>query len=81
MNTKIKFLEIMLSDLVSHRDTLELELNRVLNDDDSAVKEKKVLCNELNIELKLVPRTIPKFLKPTSSTEIINKKWQNIKLQ
>ena len=32
MNTKVKFLQIMLSDLVSERDTLELELNRVLND-------------------------------------------------
>jgi hypothetical protein len=42
MNTKIKFLEIMLSDLVSHRDTLELELNRVLNDDNSIITHKKI---------------------------------------
>lgn len=42
MNTKIKFLEIMLSDLVSHRDTLELELNRVLNDDNSIIIHKKI---------------------------------------
>ena len=31
MNTKIKFLEIVLSDLVSQRDTFELELSRILN--------------------------------------------------
>lgn len=35
MNTKIKFLEIVLSDLVSQRDTLELELNRILNKEEN----------------------------------------------
>lgn len=42
MNTKIKFLELVLSDLVSNRDTLELELNRILNDDNSPVIHKKI---------------------------------------
>jgi len=41
MNTKIKFLQIILSDLISKRDTLELELNRVLNSDESPIVEKK----------------------------------------
>ena len=41
MNTKIKFLEIVLSDLISKRDTVELELNRVLNDDDLRTEDKK----------------------------------------
>jgi hypothetical protein len=41
MNTKIKFLQIILSDLISKRDTLELELNRVLNSDESPIEEKK----------------------------------------
>lgn len=45
----------------------------VLNDDDSAIKEKKELCDRLSIELKLVSRIIPDFLKATSSSEIINK--------
>lgn len=45
----------------------------VLNDNDSAIKEKRELCNKLNIELKLVKRTVPKFLKAVSSTEIIEK--------
>ena len=41
MNTKLKFLQIMLSDLVSERDTLELELNRILNDVESPTNIKK----------------------------------------
>jgi hypothetical protein len=40
MNPKVKFLEIVLSDLVSNRDTLELELNRVLNTDTSIINKK-----------------------------------------
>ena len=31
MNNKVKFLEIVLSDLVSERDTFELDLNNILN--------------------------------------------------
>lgn len=42
MNSKVKFLEIMLSDLVSHRDTLEIELNRILNDDTLPTIHKKI---------------------------------------
>jgi hypothetical protein len=42
MNTKIKFLQIMLSDLVSHRDTLEIELNRVLNNITQPTIHKKI---------------------------------------
>jgi hypothetical protein len=42
MNTKIKFLQIVLSDLISKRDTLELDLNRVLNDDNLRTEGKKI---------------------------------------
>jgi hypothetical protein len=42
MNTKIKFIEIVLSDLISHRDTLELELNRITNDDIKSIVHKKI---------------------------------------
>mgnify|MGYP003351490725 CR=1 FL=1 len=42
MNSKVKFLEIVLSDLISYRDTLELELNRVLNSDDKPIFNKKI---------------------------------------
>jgi D-beta-D-heptose 7-phosphate kinase/D-beta-D-heptose 1-phosphate adenosyltransferase len=45
----------------------------VLNDDDSALKEKKILADRLGIDLKLVSRTVPDYLEKTSSTEIINK--------
>lgn len=45
----------------------------ILNDDDSAVVEKTKFCKEHNIEIRFVKRTVPNFLKPTSSTEIINK--------
>ena len=31
MNNKVKFLELVLADLVSVRDTLEMDLNEVLN--------------------------------------------------
>jgi hypothetical protein len=41
MNTKIKFLEIVLSDLVSQRDTFELELSRILNNDEN-ISVKKI---------------------------------------
>jgi len=41
MNPKIKFLEIILSDLISERDTLEMDLNYILNSD-KKTKEKKV---------------------------------------
>jgi hypothetical protein len=40
MNTKIKFLEIVLSDLVSQRDTYELELNRILNKEENFLLKK-----------------------------------------
>ena len=42
MNSKIKFLELMLSDTVSHRDTLEMELNRLLNEESLPIIHKKI---------------------------------------
>ena len=42
MNNKLKFLEIMLSDLVSERDTQELELNRILNDENPPIIHRKI---------------------------------------
>lgn len=43
----------------------------ILNNDDSAIEEKRQLCEELGIELKLVERFVPSFLKEVSSTGII----------
>jgi len=42
MNQKVKFLELVLSDLVSERDTLEMDLNYILNSIDKRTKEKKI---------------------------------------
>lgn len=47
MNSKLKFLEIVLSDLISQRDTLELELNRILNKEDMSISEKKDSFDEI----------------------------------
>ena len=45
----------------------------ILNDDDSALAEKKRFCEERGIALQLVSRIVPGILTPTSSTDIINK--------
>ena len=47
MNNKLKFLEIMLSDLVSERDTVEMELNRVLNDETKPTIHRKIDFDKL----------------------------------
>ena len=41
MNNKIQFLELVLSDLVSERDTSEMDLNHILNNSEKRTKEKK----------------------------------------
>ena len=42
MNTKLKFLQIMLSDLISERDSLELDINRILNNETKPTIHKKI---------------------------------------
>jgi D-beta-D-heptose 7-phosphate kinase/D-beta-D-heptose 1-phosphate adenosyltransferase len=52
----------------------------ILNNDDSAIKEKQELCKEFGIGIKLVKRIVPEFLKSVSSTKIIEHiKEENIK--
>ncbi len=58
MNTKVKFLQIMLSDLVSERDTLEMELNRVLNDVESPIVHKKIDFDKLLGDISLTNNKI-----------------------
>jgi len=58
MNTKVKFLQIMLSDLVSERDTLEIELNRVLNDVESPIVHKKIDFDKLLGDISLTNNKI-----------------------
>lgn len=45
----------------------------VLNDDDSAMAEKKALCDRLGIRLQTVSRVVPPELEATSSSRIIDK--------
>tara|TARA_B100001778_G_C18474201_1_gene577207 strand:+ start:193 stop:447 length:255 start_codon:yes stop_codon:yes gene_type:complete len=42
MNNKIKFLELVLSDLVSQRDTIEMDLNHMLNSANKKTSERKL---------------------------------------
>lgn len=45
----------------------------VVNDDDSGLEEKRTFCRKLGIALETVPRIVPLFLTPTSSTAIIER--------
>lgn len=45
----------------------------IVNDDDSAIEPKKVLCDELGIKIESVSREVPTELMPTSTSNIINK--------
>ncbi len=45
----------------------------VINDDDSALKEKAAICNRLGIRIEQVSRIVPEELTPTSSTQIAQK--------
>lgn len=63
------------ADKIDFLETLKLLKPNVfiLNKDDSSVKIKKELCKSLGIIFKTVKRDVPKFLKPTSSSQIISK--------
>jgi D-beta-D-heptose 7-phosphate kinase/D-beta-D-heptose 1-phosphate adenosyltransferase len=45
----------------------------VLNDDDSAVKEKKEVCDKYDVKIAFVSRVVPSELYAASTTDIINK--------
>jgi cytidyltransferase-like protein len=45
----------------------------ILNTDDSAIEEKRALCERNGIELVFVTREVPRVLEPTSTTRIIDK--------
>lgn len=65
MNNKIKFLEIVLSDLISERDTLELDLNNILNNNvektrNKKKKFKKVLQDIVDVNNKI--KTMSEYL-------------------
>lgn len=45
----------------------------ILNQDDSAIAEKQILCDQLGVKIAFVGREVPPELSPTSTTRIINK--------
>ncbi len=45
----------------------------VLNDDDSAIEEKRSLCEKTGTKMVFVTREVPRELEPTSTTRIIDK--------
>jgi hypothetical protein len=74
MNNKIKFLEIVLSDLISERDTLEIDLNYVLNNSSVEAKKRKkrfekVLDSIVNVNNKI--NTLTEYLAQITATNEI----------
>ena len=71
MNNKIKFLEIVLSDLISERDTLELDLNYTLNNYSVEARERKekfnnILNSIVNVNNKI--NTLTEYLAQITAT-------------
>ena len=74
MNQRIKFLEVILSDLVSDRDIFEMDLNYVLNKDDKKSSEKKHEFNEIlekivNTNNKI--KTLTEYLSTSNQEDFV----------
>jgi hypothetical protein len=75
MNNKIKFLEIMLSDMVSHRDTTEMELNRILNDEKTSTIHKKIDFDKLLDDIVLTNnkiKTLSEYMSNLNGIDDVN---------
>tara|TARA_Y100000310_G_scaffold336896_1_gene422604 strand:- start:461 stop:709 length:249 start_codon:yes stop_codon:yes gene_type:complete len=76
MNQRVKFLELVLSDLVSERDTLEMDLNFILNNEEKKTKNKKkefnnVLKGIVNVNNKI--KTLSEYITIlTPQEEFVN---------
>jgi|TARA_Y100000592_G_C5225127_1_gene201243 hypothetical protein len=75
MNKRIKLLEILLSELVSERDTLEMDLNIVLNSSPKTTQQQKdefslILEKIVNVNNKI--KTLSEYLAQinTPQTEL-----------
>ena len=80
MNNKLKFLEIMLSDLVSERDTKEIELNRVLNDETSPIIHRKIDFDNLLDDITMTNnkiKTLSDYMGTLMDPELNNKNNNN----
>ena len=75
MNNKIKFLEIVLSDLISERDTLEIDLNYTLNNlSVEAIERKekftKILESIVNVNNKI--NTLTEYLAQITASNSVD---------
>ena len=78
MNQRIKFLELVLSDLVSERDTLELDLNFVLNSTTLRILERKEEFNqtlEKIVQVNNKIKTLSEYI--TSLTHTLEEKKED----
>ncbi len=80
MNNKVKFLELVLADLVSDRDTLEMDLNEVLNTTRKKTQTKKddfvdVLGSIVNTNNKI--KTLSDYLSQLSQPQFEEEKIEN----
>jgi len=76
MNNKIQFLELVLSDLVSERDTSEMDLNHILNNSEKRTKDKKnefkeILGNIVDVNNKI--KTLSEYLTQITPPEFEDK--------
>ena len=74
MNNKIKFLEIVLSDLISERDTLEIDLNYTLNNLSVEARERKekftkILESIVNVNNKI--NTLTEYLAQITASNSV----------
>jgi hypothetical protein len=80
MNNKVKFLELVLADLVSERDTLEMDLNEVLNTTRKKTQTKKdefvdVLGSIVTTNNKI--KTLSDYLSQLSQPQFEEEKIEN----
>ena len=80
MNNKVKFLELVLADLVSDRDTLEMDLNEVLNTTRKKTQTKKdefveVLGSIVNTNNKI--KTLSDYLSQLNQAQFEEEKIEN----
>jgi len=76
MNNKVQFLELVLSDLVSERDTSEMDLNHILNNSEKRTKQKKnefkeILGSIVDINNKI--KTLSEYLTQITPPEFEEK--------
>ena len=81
MNQKVKFLELVLSDLVSERDTLEMDLNYILNNvSERTNKRKKEFTDILGgiVDTNNKIKTLSEYLStPDLQEEVIDNNSNN----